>query len=163
MRRIYFLQLRFNLSEPAVAGALSASPAMRGFVGIDLGREPVPTRRRCAAFAICSKRTTGRRLFAAVPRHLAAKGLKVAAGTIVDALPGARDPEMHRTKKGNQRHFGKGAARPRPPHKAAPCGGRDGGQDRRRHGAARAAARARDPAWGRSGVSRSAGGDRPAC
>jgi IS5 family transposase len=83
------------------------------------GASRYPTRRRCAAFAICSKRTTGRRLFAAVPRHLAAKGLKVAAGTIVDATiiiinaPSspknagkARDPEMHRTKKGNQRHFG---------------------------------------------------------
>jgi hypothetical protein len=46
-----------------------------------------------------------------VQRHLAAKGLKVATGTIVDATiinapsstknaDKARDPEMHQTKKG---------------------------------------------------------------
>ena len=50
-------------------------------------------------------------------RHLAAKGLKVATGTIVDATiinapsstknaDKARDPEMHQTKKGNQWYFG---------------------------------------------------------
>jgi len=48
-----------------------------------------------------------------VQRHLAAKGMKVATGTIVDATiinapsstknaDTARDPEMHQTKKGNQ-------------------------------------------------------------
>jgi IS5 family transposase len=59
----------------------------------------------------------GRRLFDAVQRHLAAKGLKVATGTIVDATiinapsstknaKKARDPEIHQTKKGNQWYFG---------------------------------------------------------
>jgi hypothetical protein len=42
MLRIYFLQQWFNLSDPAVGEALYDSLAMRGFVGIDLGREPVP-------------------------------------------------------------------------------------------------------------------------
>ena len=53
----------------------------------------------------------GRRLFDEVQRHLAAKGLKIATGTIVDATiinapsstknaAKARDPEMHQTKKG---------------------------------------------------------------
>ena len=42
MLRIYFLQQWFNLSDPAVEEALYDSAAMRGFVGIDLGREPVP-------------------------------------------------------------------------------------------------------------------------
>jgi IS5 family transposase len=52
-----------------------------------------------------------------VQQHLAAKGLKVATGTIVDATiinapsstknaDKARDPEMHQTKKGNQWYFG---------------------------------------------------------
>jgi IS5 family transposase len=36
------LQQWFNLSDPAVEEALYDSLAMRGFVGIDLGREPVP-------------------------------------------------------------------------------------------------------------------------
>ena len=55
----------------------------------------------------------GQRLFNQVQRHLAAKGLKVATGTIVDATiitapfstknaDKARDPEMRQTKKGNQ-------------------------------------------------------------
>jgi len=42
MLRIYFLQQWFNLSDPAVEEALYDSSAMRRFVGIDLGREPVP-------------------------------------------------------------------------------------------------------------------------
>jgi IS5 family transposase len=42
MLRIYFLQQWFNLSDPAVEEAFYDSLALRGFVGIDLGREPVP-------------------------------------------------------------------------------------------------------------------------
>src|SRR5579859_3041225 len=42
MLRIYFLQQWFSLSDPGVEEALYDSLAMRGFVGIDLGREPVP-------------------------------------------------------------------------------------------------------------------------
>jgi len=42
MLRLYFLQQWFNLSDPAVEEALYDLVAMRGFVGIDLGREPVP-------------------------------------------------------------------------------------------------------------------------
>ncbi|MBX3301084.1 MAG: transposase [Nitrospira sp.] len=34
--------LWFNLSDPAVEEALYDSRALRQFVGIDLGREPVP-------------------------------------------------------------------------------------------------------------------------
>jgi IS5 family transposase len=42
MLRIYFLQQWFNLSDPAAEEALYDSRAMHDFVGIDLGREPVP-------------------------------------------------------------------------------------------------------------------------
>ena len=42
MLRIYFLQQWFNLSDPAVEEALYDSAAMRRFVGVDLGHEPVP-------------------------------------------------------------------------------------------------------------------------
>ena len=42
MLHIYFLQLWFNLSDPAVEEALYDSTAMRRVVGIDFGREPVP-------------------------------------------------------------------------------------------------------------------------
>ena len=42
MLRIYFLQQWFNLSDPGVEEALYDSAALRQFVGIDLGCEPVP-------------------------------------------------------------------------------------------------------------------------
>jgi IS5 family transposase len=42
MLRIHFLQHCFNLSDPAVEEALHDSASMRQFIGIDLGREPVP-------------------------------------------------------------------------------------------------------------------------
>src|SRR3974390_382858 len=42
MLRICFLQLWFNLSDPAVEETLYDSVAMRAFVGIDLGQEGAP-------------------------------------------------------------------------------------------------------------------------
>jgi transposase, IS5 family len=118
MLRIYFLQQWFNLSDPAVEEALYDSHAMRGFVGIDLGREPVPDETTVCRFRhLLERHDLGQRLFTEVQRYLAANGLKVATGTIVDATiitapsstknaDKARDPEMHQTKKGNQWYFG---------------------------------------------------------
>src|SRR5262249_15547315 len=94
------------------------SLAMRRFVGIDLGREPVPDETTVCRFRhLLEEHGLGRQLFDEVHRHLADKGLKVATGTIVDATiisapsstknaAKARDPEMHQTKKGNQWYFG---------------------------------------------------------
>jgi IS5 family transposase len=92
---------------------------MRRFVGIDLGREPVPDETTVCRFRhLLEEHDLGRRLFDEVQRHLAAKGLEVATGTIVGATTiinapsstknadKARDPEMHTTKKGNQWYFG---------------------------------------------------------
>ena len=86
MLRIYFLQHWFNLSDPAVEEALYDSAAMRGFVGIDLGREPVPDETTACRFRhLLEQHDLGRQLFDEVQRHLTAKGLKIATGTIVDA------------------------------------------------------------------------------
>jgi IS5 family transposase len=118
MLRIYFLHQWFNLSDPAVGEALCDSAAMRDFVGIDLGREPVPDETTVCRFRhLLEQQDLGRRLFDEVHRYLADKGLKIATGTIVDATiihapsstknaEKARDPEMHQTKKGNQWYFG---------------------------------------------------------
>ena len=118
MLRIYFLQQWFNLSDPAVEEALYDSLAMRSFVGIDLGREPVPDKTTVCRFRhLLEQHDLGRPLFDEVHRHLAGKGLKIARGTIVDATiisaPSStknaakgRDPEMHQTKKGNQWYCG---------------------------------------------------------
>jgi transposase, IS5 family len=118
MLRIYFLQQWFNLSDPAVEEALYDSRSMRGFVGIDLGREPVPDETTVCRFRhLLETHDLGQQLFAEVQQHLAANGLRIATGTIVDATiitapsstknaDKARDPEMHQTKKGNQWYFG---------------------------------------------------------
>jgi IS5 family transposase len=107
-----------QLSDPAVEEALYDSRAMRDFVGIDLGREPVPDETTVCRFRhLLEAHDLGRRLFDEVQRHLATKELKVTTGTIVDATiinapsstknaTKARDPEMHKTKKGNQWYFG---------------------------------------------------------
>jgi IS5 family transposase len=79
------LQQWFNLSDLAVEKALYDSSAMRRFVDIDLGREPVPDATTVCRFRhLLEAYDLGQPLFDEVQRHLAAKGLKVATGTIVD-------------------------------------------------------------------------------
>lgn len=118
MLRIHCLQLWFNLSDPAVEEALYDSLAMRSFVGIDLGSEPVPDETTVMRFRhLLEQHELGAKIFAEVGRVLLARGLKLSKGTIVDATiiaapsstkneAGERDPEMHQVKKGNQWHFG---------------------------------------------------------
>jgi IS5 family transposase len=118
MLRIYFLQQWFNLSDPAVEDALYESPSMRGFVGIDLGREPAPDETTVCKFRhLLERHGLGWRIFAQVNGYLEGHGLKIGTGTIVDATilhaPSStknkdeqRDPEMHQVKKGNQWYFG---------------------------------------------------------
>src|ERR1700746_2144534 len=118
MLRIYFLQQWFNLSDPGVEEALYDSVLMRQFVGIDLGREPVPDETTVCKFRhLLEQHQLGGEMLETVNRHLQAKGVRITTGTIVDATiieaPSSpknreqqRDPEMHQTKKGNQWHFG---------------------------------------------------------
>jgi IS5 family transposase len=118
MLRIYFLQQWFNLSDPGVEEALYDSAGMRQFVGIDLGREPVPDETTVCKFRhLLERHGLGERLFERVGEHLQQKGLRLSTGTIVDATiinaPSStkngrqeRDPEMHQTRKGKQWYFG---------------------------------------------------------
>ncbi len=118
MLRLHCLQQWFSLSDPAVEEALYDSRALRQFVGIDLGREPVPDETTICKFRhLLEAHQLGERLFARIGAYLAAQGMKVSRGTIVDATiiaaPSStknrqkeRDPEMHQTKKGNQWSFG---------------------------------------------------------
>ena len=118
MLRMYFLQHWFNLSDPAVEEALYDSPTMRTFVGIDLGREPVPDETTVCKFRhLLEAHRLGQVLFDAVTEHLRAQGVTVSTGTIVDATiiaapsstknaTGTRDPAMHQTQKGQQWYFG---------------------------------------------------------
>lgn len=118
MLRMYFLQHWFNLADEACEEALLDSTAMRHFVGIDLGRERVPDATTLLKFRrLLERHELGAALFLQVNEGLAARGLKVGTGTIVDATlisapsstknaERARDPDMHQTRKGNQWYFG---------------------------------------------------------
>ena len=118
MLRIYFLQLWFNLSDPAVEGALYDSVSMRSFAGIDLGVESVPDETTVCKFRhLLERNKLGKTLLTAVNDHLHRSGIKIANGTIVDATiinapsstknkDGKRDPQMHQTAKGRQWYFG---------------------------------------------------------
>jgi len=118
MLRVYFLQLWFNLSDPAVEEALYDSVAMRGFAGIDLGVEGAPDETTVCKFRhLLERNQLGKTLLKAVNEYLRANGIKIANGTIVDATiisapsstknkDGERDPEMHQTAKGQQWYFG---------------------------------------------------------
>jgi IS5 family transposase len=118
MLRIYFLQQWFNLSDPAVEEALYDSAVMRSFVGIDLGREPVPDETTVCKFRhLLEEHQLGGQMLQAVNLHLQSQGVRITTGTIVDATiihaPSStknreqkRDPEMHQTRKGKQWYFG---------------------------------------------------------
>ena len=59
---------------------------MRAFAGIDLGREPVPDATTILKFRhLLEKHDLGQAIFAEVGRILQQRGLKLSAGTIVDA------------------------------------------------------------------------------
>src|SRR5271170_3650390 len=118
MLRMYFLQQWFNLSDPGVEEALYDSVVMRDFVGIDLGREPVPDETTICKFRhLLEEHGLGGEMLETVNLHLEGKGVRITTGTIVDATiihaPSStknreqkRDPEMHQTRKGKQWYFG---------------------------------------------------------
>lgn len=86
MLRIHFLQHWFNLADLACEEALYGSASLRRFVGIDLGREPVPDATTLRKFRrLLEKHQLAERLFAEVGRVLQANGVKLKTGTIVDA------------------------------------------------------------------------------
>ena len=118
MLRVYFLQLWFNLSDPAVEEALYDSVAMRSFAGIDLGAEGAPDETTVCKFRhLLERNKLGKTLLKAVNQYLRENGIKIANGTIVDATiigapsstknkDGKRDPEMHQVRKGQEWYFG---------------------------------------------------------
>ena len=118
MLRIHFLQHWFELSDPGAEEALYDSRAMRLFVGIDLGNEPVPDETTICNFRhLMERNNLGDELFRLVNVYLSENGMKLNRGTIVDATiinaPSStknkekkRDPAMHQTRKGNQWYFG---------------------------------------------------------
>ena len=87
---------------------------MRQFVGIDLGREPVPDETTVCKFRhLLEEHGLGGEMLQTVNLYLQSQGVRIRAGTIVDAtiihVPSStknrgqkRDPAMHQTRKGKQ-------------------------------------------------------------
>lgn len=116
MLRVHCLQLFFNLSDGMMEDALYEIESMRVFAGLHLDRLPDET--TILNFRHFLERyKLGQKIFDTINRHLAAQGLMLKEGTIIDASiisaptstkneSGERDPEMHSVKKGNQWYFG---------------------------------------------------------
>ncbi len=119
MLRIHFIQHGFNLSDPAAEDALYDSRALRQFVGIDPGREPVSDETTiCTFHRLMEKHHLGDQWFHLVNQYIQESGMRVSHGTIVDAsiinnAPSStrnkkkgRGPQMRQTHKGHQWYFG---------------------------------------------------------
>ena len=117
MLRIHCVQLFYNLSDPGMEDLLYEAESVRRFAGLRLS-EALPDETTILNFRhLLESHELGQGLFEEINRHLEAQGLRLREGTIVDASiieapsstknrGGARDPEMHQAKKGNERHFG---------------------------------------------------------
>ena len=118
MLRMYLLQQWLGLADEGLEDAIYDSQALRGFLGIDLGREAVPDATTLLGFRhLLEQQGLTEAIFETVNEGLRAHGLMLSKGTTTDATiiaappsaknrDKARDPEMHQTKKGNQWHFG---------------------------------------------------------
>ena len=118
MVRVYFLQQWYALADEALEDALYDSQALQRFAGIELDAEGVPDATTLLKFRrLLETHDLCKALFTAINADLAARGLLLREGTLVDATliaapsstkneKRARDPAMHQTKKGNQWYFG---------------------------------------------------------
>ncbi len=118
IRWMYVAQQCFGFSDEGGEDALYDSQAIRRFVGIDLNRESAPDATTLLNFRhLLESHQLSESIFNTLNGHLAAKGLLLREGTIVDATliaappstknkGGRRDPEMHPSKKGKQWYFG---------------------------------------------------------
>ena len=118
MLRVYFLQQWYALADEALEDALYDSQALQRFARINLQDEGVPDATTLLKFRrLLETHDLCKALFTAINADLAARGLLLREGTLVDATliaaPSStknqkreRDPAMHQTKKGNQWYFG---------------------------------------------------------
>jgi transposase, IS5 family len=111
------MQNWFGLSDPAMEEALYEIAPMRVFARLSVSK-PIPDETTILHFRhLLEKNELAPEILRSVNAHLTRKGLMLKCGSIVDATiiaapsstkneAGARDPEMHQVKKGNQWHFG---------------------------------------------------------
>ena len=97
MLRVYCLQQWYNLSDPGAEEALYDIHSMRGFCGLELGRNAIPDETTILNFRhLLERHDLTKAVFAAVAEHLEARGALLRGGTIVDATLIAASPS---TKK----------------------------------------------------------------
>ncbi len=117
MLRIHCLQQWFGLSDLGAEEALFEASYLRDFVGLS-GTQRIPDRVSILRFRhLLEAHDLSPKILEVINAQLAAQGLMLKTGTVVDATliaapsstknkDGQRDPEMHQTKKGEQWHFG---------------------------------------------------------
>ena len=115
---MYIAQQCFGLSDEGIEDAIYDSAAIRDFVGVDPNWGAATDATTLGKFRqLLEAHDLTRQIFDTINAHLAAQGLMMREGTIVDATLIAappstknsdkqRDPEMHQSKKGNAWHFG---------------------------------------------------------
>lgn len=118
MLRIYCLQQWYGLSDPGAEEALYDMQSMRGFAGLELGRDAIPDETTILNFRrLLETHKLTKAIFKEVSNYLEERSLLMRGGTIMDATLIAaspstknknrkRDPDMSQSKKGNQWHFG---------------------------------------------------------
>src|ERR1019366_5318990 len=75
-----------GLSDPGLEEALYDSVVMRQFVGIDLGRDPVPDATTAYKFRhLLEEHALGEEILQRVNLYLQSPGVRITTGTIVDA------------------------------------------------------------------------------
>jgi IS5 family transposase len=113
MLRMYVAQQCYGLSDKGIEDAIFDRAAMRHFVGVDPHWGAAPEASTLGKFhTLLEAHDLTRRIIETINAHLAAQGLMMRLGTIVDAnliaAPAStkkddkqRDPEMQQSKKGN--------------------------------------------------------------
>ena len=93
MLRMYVVQQCFGLSGEGIEDAIYDSQAIRGFVGIDLNRESAPDATTLLKLRrLLEKNNLTRKIFDTINGYLAAQGLTMREGTVVDATLIASPP-----------------------------------------------------------------------
>ena len=117
MLRVHLMQNWFALSDPAMEEALYEIASLRAFAHLSLN-EPIPDETTILNLRhLLEANDLAEDILRAINALLARKGLLLKQGSIVDATiiaapsstknaQGARDHEMHQTRKGNQWFFG---------------------------------------------------------
>ena len=118
MLRVHFMAQWFTLSDPAMEEALHDTPVLREFAGLDNWTSRLPDETTILRFRhLLEKHKLAPQILVVINDLLHARGLMLRAGTAIDATliaapsstknaSGARDPDMHQSKKGNQWYFG---------------------------------------------------------